>query len=133
MAEILIRLPWPPAKTSPNASRQGDWRAKSNAARSYKTSCGWECKAQGVRAIGSDTVSVEVTFHPPRNGRFDLDNALARCKQGLDAVAEAIGVDDALWSDMHLRRGDKVKGGCVLVHVRPSQGVQEIPHRGTVS
>ena len=131
--EILIRLPWPPAGTSPNGAH-GHWAAKSNAARSYKATCGWECKAQGVRPIGSDAVSVEVTFHPPRNGRFDLDNALARCKQGLDAVAEAIGVDDADWREMRLKRGDKVKGGCVLVHVRPveADALVSVEMRGVV-
>lgn len=114
----MIKLPWPPAKTSPNASRQGDYRGKARAAKKYKNECAWECKAQGVKPLGHSSVLVRITFHPPKNYRYDLDNALARAKQGLDAVAEAIGVDDADWQEVHLIRGDKVPGGCVVVEIK---------------
>lgn len=118
--EYLIRLPWPPAKSSPNGS-QGDFHGKARAGRSYKADCGWICKAQAVQPFGPSVggVHVEVTFHPPTAHAYDLDNMLARCKRGLDAVAEAIGVDDRDWLSMRLERGDKVKGGAVLVRVRP--------------
>jgi|TARA_R100000455_G_C6261268_1_gene116622 crossover junction endodeoxyribonuclease RusA len=116
--DYLIRLPWPPTKTSKNGS-QGDFRGKAKAAKGYKTDCGKECMAQHVRRMGVEAVDVDVTFHPPSLRAYDLDNMLARCKQGLDAVAEAIGVDDAKWQSMALRRGSKVKNGCVLVHVKP--------------
>jgi crossover junction endodeoxyribonuclease RusA len=115
--EYLIRLPWPPTKSSPNGS-QGDFYGKASAGKSYKKQCAVECMAQGVRPILAGSVSVEVTFHPPTARAYDLDNMLARCKRGLDAVAEAIRVDDADWQAVDLRRGEKVKGGAVLVHVR---------------
>ena len=118
--EFLIPLPWPPAKSSPNGS-QGDYRGKARAGRNYKADCGWICKAQAVQPFGPGVggVHVEVTFHPPTARAYDLDNALARCKRGLDAVAEAIGVDDRDWLSVHLARGEKVKGGAVMVRVRP--------------
>ena len=119
MTEYLIKLPWPPAKTSPNARRQGDWRKKASAAKGYKTACAWECKARNIRPMVCDAVDVEITFCPPSLRRYDLDNMLARCKQGLDAVSEAIVVDDAQWRSMVLLRGDKTPGGCVLVHIKP--------------
>lgn len=115
--EYLIRLPWPPAKSSPNGS-QGDFRGKASAGKSYKRSCALECMAQGVRPMPAGSVSVEVTFHPPTARAYDLDNMLARCKRGLDAVAEAIRVDDADWQAVHLRRGAKTQGGAVVVHIR---------------
>ena len=40
--------------------------------------------------------------------------------QGLDAVAEAIGVDDALWPAMDLRRGERCKNGAVRVEINPT-------------
>jgi len=113
--EQLIRLPWPPSKSSLNGS-QGDWRGKADAGKEYKATCAQECMAQRIRPMSAPVV-VHVTFYPPTARRYDLDNALARMKRGLDAVSEAIGVDDADWQSMHLHRGEKVKGGAVLVHV----------------
>lgn len=120
----LVRLPWPPTATSPNASGQGKWRAKNGAARAYKQACAWECAIRQVRPMDCDAVDVEVTFCPPSLRRYDLDNQLARVKHALDAVAEAIDVDDSKWRSMRLIRGPKVKDGCVVVHIQPLQNIQ---------
>lgn len=129
-----ITLPWPPAALSPNASGQGKWRKKSEAAKAYKNTCIKECWAQRIRKIDADEVAVTIVFNPPRSGKYDLDNALARAKQGLDAVAEAIGVDDACWQSMSLVRGQKVKGGNISVQIRAlGKGVKNIPLRGAVT
>lgn len=110
-----IELPWPSSKLSPNGAH-GHWRVKSGAAKDYKYQCAMMIRAQKVRPV--DAVQcVCITFHPPSNRRYDLDNALAKLKQGLDALAEALGVDDAEWQSMVLRRGEKVKGGLVVVSV----------------
>lgn len=111
-----IRLPWPPKKTSANASRQGDWLGKSKAAKSYKHMCAALCKQQKVQRIEAEgNVAVTVTYCPPRNGRIDWDNMAGRCKQGFDAVAEAVGVDDGRWWPVTSKRGEKVQGGAVYV------------------
>jgi crossover junction endodeoxyribonuclease RusA len=112
-----IELPWPPKELSPNASGQGKWRRKSEAAKKYKNECALLLIAQGVRQLDASSVHVTIIFQPPSLRRYDLDNALARCKQGLDAVAERIGVDDADWLSLTLSRGDKVAGGRVIVSV----------------
>ena len=63
-------------------------------------------------------VSVRVTFNPTsRTSRYDLDNLLGRAKQGLDAVSEAIGIDDSQWQEMTLRRGVKGGQGSIVVEV----------------
>jgi crossover junction endodeoxyribonuclease RusA len=115
--EYLIRLPWPPAKSSPNGS-QGDYRGKARAGAAYKATCGKVCMEYGVRRQPWGGADVSITFHPPTARAYDLDNALAKCKRGLDALSEAVGVDDADWLSMTLHRGEKVKGGCVLVHLK---------------
>lgn len=126
-SEYLIRLPWPPAKTSPNASQQGDYRGKARAARSYKATCAKECWAQSVRRIDAEGhVPVEITYCPPRNGRLDWDNISKRAKQGFDAVSEAIGVDDGRWWPVTLRLGEPVEGGAVLLHFKPADNWQSI-------
>lgn len=120
MAEYLIRLPWPPSETSSNAKGQGKWRTKSEAAKSYKATCIQECWAQQVRKMDhTGDLPVAITYHPPREGRCDWDNISNRAKQGFDAVAEAIGVDDGSWWPVLLERGPKVKGGCILLHFGP--------------
>lgn len=130
MTECLIRLPWPPSKTSKNGS-QGDFYGKARAAKNYKATCAKECWAQSIRHMGLDRVAVTVTYHPPTNGRIDWDNMAARCKQGFDAVAEAIGVDDGNWWPVTSQRGPKVKGGAVLVHVK-EPATQTVELRGTI-
>ena len=133
MAEVIITLPWPPTKTSPNKSSPGNWWEKSGAAKSYKETCGKECQAQGVRKInhGGEDVPVSVTYHPPANRRIDWDNMANRCKQGFDAISEAIGVDDGKWWPVVSNKGEKVKGGCVVVRITPKLAT-DIPHRGLI-
>lgn len=113
---MRVELPWPPQKTSKNGS-QGDYHGKAKAAKSYKNSCAWCCVEQGVRQIKADRVTVKVTYYPPVNRRIDWDNMAARCKQGFDAVAEAIGVDDGQWWPVVSDRGPAKKGGAVVVEV----------------
>ena len=112
LAKII--LPWPPSAMSPNGAH-GHWSAKSSAAKAHKLACWAMCKAQGVRPVEADAVDVSLIFYPPSRRAYDLDNALARIKQGLDAVAEAIGVDDSRWQAMHLERGERCKDGGVIV------------------
>lgn len=130
----LIRLPWPPSKTSKNGS-QGDWRGKAKAARSYKEQCAWECVAQRVHKLDfNGDIPVTITYYPPDNRRVDWDNLAGRAKQGFDAVAEATGVDDGNWSPVLLQRGEKTSGGAILVDINsPPQGVTHIEHRGQIN
>lgn len=133
MTEILIRLPWPPTKTSPNKSGQGKWREKSEAARSYKSDCIKTCWAHKVRKLEYRRAHVELTFFPPTAHAFDLDNVLSRAKQGLDGVAEEIGIDDSKWDRMTLIRGEKIKGGCILVHIMDAESaLVDVPFEGMV-
>lgn len=116
---MMVRFPWPPQAMSANGS-QGKWRAKASAAQAYKAACWALCKEARVARLDAPAVEVTVVFCPPRNGRFDLDNLLGRCKNGLDAFADAIGVDDGRWQSMTLERGPKEKGGAVYVHATPT-------------
>ncbi|MBM3603586.1 MAG: endodeoxyribonuclease RusA [Alphaproteobacteria bacterium] len=117
MIVTQIILPWPPVAMSPNATRQGNWRGKTEAAKRYKADCWAICKAAGVRAIDAQSVEATIIFCPPSRRAFDLDNALARIKQGIDAIAEAIGVDDSKWRSITLERGQVCKDGGIIVHI----------------
>lgn len=127
---IRVTLPWPPRETSANGS-QGKWRKKSEAAKSYKATCTWMIRAAKVPRIDFEPL-VSVTFCPPsRVSRFDLDNTLGRAKQGLDALADALGVDDAQWPEMRLKRG--LKGGVGSIVIDVMRPIEVVPFRGTIS
>ena len=112
----MIELPWPDPKLRPNAASPGNWRRKSEAARKYRADCLTLCRAQGVKPLKCDEaeLTVRITFHPPDKRRRDLDNMVASFKQGIDAFAEAIAIDDHRFAYM-IRRGEPVKGGKVVV------------------
>ena len=120
MNPVCVELPWPPIKSSPNGS-QGDWRGKARAGRDYKRDCWAVIKAAGIAPMSAGEVEVNIIFCPPDNRRRDLDGCLTRAKRGLDALSEAIGVDDSRWNVITLERGDKVRGGSVIVSVMPSR------------
>lgn len=115
-----ITLPWPPARLSPNAGYTRNFWAKASAARKYRDDCLILLKTQPVPKLYGP-VMLDMTFCPPTKRLADLDNLLARSKQGIDALAERMGVDDKLF-EFTLRRGDPVKHGKVVVSIRPVAG-----------
>lgn len=77
--------------------------------------CIGELKLQSVpRMFVDDPIMLDLTFCPPTRRRFDLDNALSKAKQGIDALAELMGVDDQIF-EYTLRRGEPVKGGKIII------------------
>lgn len=120
MSVPQIILPWPPTAMSPNGAKGKFW-AKATAAKAYKATCWAICKERNVRPVEAGAVEATIIFCPPTARRYDLDNALARIKQGLDAIAEAIGVDDSQWRSITLERGERCKNGGVIVHIHEVQ------------
>lgn len=111
-----ITLPWPPSKLSRNSS-QGDYNGKARSARLYRSDaliCALR-DARGHKAPDGQ-IMLDMTFCPPDLRRRDLDNLLAMAKQGIDAIAEVLRVDDECF-EFTLRRGPKVKGGAVVVKI----------------
>jgi crossover junction endodeoxyribonuclease RusA len=109
----MVELPWMPSALRPNAASPGNWRKKSSAAAKYRADCLTLSKASKP-AIEHGAYEMVIDFYPPDRRRRDLDNMLASFKQGIDAVCEAIGIDDYGLS-FRLRRCEPVKGGKVVV------------------
>lgn len=109
-----ITLPWPPSKLSRNGS-QGDYSGKARSARLYRSDA-LICALRDARGVtvGDGPIMLDMTFCPPDKRRRDLDNLLAMSKQGIDAIAEVLRVDDARF-EYTLRRGEVAKGGEVVV------------------
>lgn len=114
MTVLSITLPWPPKELSPNARLH--WSKLARAKKSYRYACVVQAKAQGAQRITADKLHVSLMFYPPSRRAFDLDNALARMKSGLDGLADVLGVDDRHWK-LSIDRAEEV-GGMVKVEVR---------------
>ncbi|WP_180317249.1 endodeoxyribonuclease RusA [Delftia acidovorans] len=111
---LEITLPWPPKELSPNARIH--WAQLAKAKKAYRAACAWTAREQGARALQADKLHLSLTFYPPSRRAFDLDNALARMKSGLDGLADVLGVDDKNWS-LNIARAEEI-GGMVKVEVR---------------
>ncbi len=57
-----------------------------------------------------------IIFHPPNKRRADLDNMLASFKQGIDAIAGYLKVDDSIF-ELTISKGEPVKHGKVEVMI----------------
>lgn len=113
---VELELPWPSSKLLPNARSPGAWRVKQVAAKAYRADCDIVCRAAGLRPNGVERAHLTLRFCPPDRRRRDLDNMLASFKQGIDAIASAIGVDDCHFG-FTILRGEPVKGGTVRVAI----------------
>ncbi|MBO9680940.1 MAG: hypothetical protein J7556_22160 [Acidovorax sp.] len=72
--------------------------------------------AQGACRVQATRLHLSLVFYPPSRRAFDLDNALARMKSGLDGLADVLGVDDRHW-ELTIKRAEEI-GGMVKVEVR---------------
>ena len=112
---MQIELPWPPKELSPNARIH--WAALARAKKAYRHACAVSARSQGLGRINAEKLHLSLTFFAPTRRAYDLDNALARMKAGLDGLADVLGVDDKHWS-LSIQRGD-APAGCVRVEVTP--------------
>lgn len=115
---MRIMLPWPPTGLSPNS--RNHWAKTAKLKKQYREACFWQAMEQGARPIHAASLHLTLTFYPPTRRAYDLDNALARIKAGLDGLADVLKVDDKHWT-LTIKKGESV-GGFVEVHIeRPTE------------
>ncbi|MCK9394203.1 MAG: hypothetical protein M0Q44_01265 [Methylobacter sp.] len=113
LAAMELTLPWPAVTLSPNC--RAHWSKKSKAAKSYRKECALLCRVQNLKIDGLDEkLHLFIDFYPPRNGRVDGDNMLARIKSGIDGIADHLDIDDSNFV-FHPMIKEKLQGGCVKV------------------
>jgi len=115
----MIILPWPPTALSPNVRTH--WAKKAKAKKAYREACAWTAKLHGAGPIKADRLRLTLEFVPPSRRAFDLDNALASIKSGLDGLADVLGVDDSRWSLTIRKALDGEIGGMVRVNIEVQQ------------
>jgi len=65
--------------------------------------------------MNTERVKMQYTFHPPRRGRYDDDNFIARMKPARDGICEALCIDDSIVELQPVIWGDKHPGGQVII------------------
>lgn len=111
---MIIKLPWPPTGLSPNA--RNHWAKTAKLKKMYRDACFWKAREQGVIPMQADKLHLTLTFYPPTRRAYDLDNALARIKAGLDGLSDALKVDDKRWT-LTIQKGESV-GGFVQIEIK---------------
>lgn len=113
---LVIELPWPDAVLNPNVKRH--WAVKSKAAKKARMAGYLAAKAVlGHRTYTHDggKIPMRIEFFPPDKRGRDLDNLVSAVKANRDGIADALGVNDKLFSPMTVVMGSVVKHGLVLV------------------
>ena len=117
---MKVELPWPAAALSPNRKNGRHWSAVHDIkSKRLRDACNLTIQAMGKTGYvpPPGALSLVLTFCPPDKRRRDLDNLQAAMKPDFDGVSQALGVDDQHFHPLTLRRGEAVKGGCVVLEI----------------
>ena len=114
---VSVSLPWPETALSPNTTAH--WTVKAKAKKEYKRIAAmrtYQANQYGFNQIAGQ-VDVEFHFYPPRAGKYDEDNLIARMKAGIDGIAQAIKTDDSRFHYKEMRIHVPVSGGLVVANI----------------
>lgn len=118
MKEYLIRLSWPSRDLSSNA--RGHWASRSRAVKAYRREAWAMCQRHKVQAMPGAVL--EFTYAPPDRRRRDAQNMPHMLKAAIDGIADAMGCDDHGFRCVFPSQfSEPVKGGAVLVHIKPQE------------
>ena len=122
---IIIELPWFQNDTRPNARKH--WTARSKAKNidkelGYYTTL--DIRSKTFNPLTSmllfGNIPLEITFYPPSNRGYDLDNCLASCKAQIDGISSALGINDRAFRPIQLDFGEVIKNGKIVYKINES-------------
>ena len=117
---IRVELPFPPADLFPNRANGRHWtavRQMKDTAKEIAYVLTRAAAGPRDKPLSAGDVPLAITFHAPDKRRRDRDNCLAAAKHQLDGVALALGIDDAQFEPLTVRRGEPVKGGLMVLEI----------------
>ena len=116
--DIIIYLPWPPTINDYYRVTKAGQRYLDKKVRAYRAGVAESISEQCPGLYIEDTMFLEVCLYPPDRRKRDLDNYM---KGLLDALTEAaLWEDDVLINQLHIYRGEVVKGGSVKISISDS-------------
>jgi Holliday junction resolvase RusA-like endonuclease len=117
-------LSWPPQELMPNRANGRAWQTSYATREAYRLESYLKTRQAMTTQHyeppkGRDgavmTWQIMFTFHPPDARRRDLDNLHAAMKPAIDGMAQALGVDDALFVRHAQQWGERLDEGFVVV------------------
>lgn len=118
---IVLTLPWPDSRLSPNARTHR--MEKARLTKKARADAGWlTLNALGRQRVNSYRVDVRITFTPPRS-TINLDNAIGAFKAAQDGIADAIGVPDERWNVTYGELQKSQRPASVLVEITETLGI----------
>lgn len=129
---MIITLPWPDSKLSPNGrahrKRVASVKAKARKDAAYLTFDAMQKHlATKSHFQGEARLPFRVTFYPPDKRHRDDDNMIGSFKAYRDGIADALGVNDRQFRPEYVF-ADPVKPGRVEVEIIPAiHGDKSLP------
>ena len=118
---MIITLPWPDRRLSPNARLHfrvvAAVKKQARADAHILATVALSLKDKRAISAGDGKIPIEVRFYPPDNRHRDDDNAIASFKAARDGIADSIGVDDKRFQPVY-RFMDPDKPGRVEVEIK---------------
>lgn len=118
---MLIKLPFPDARLSPNRKNGKHW-SSTNAIKKAAFECAYYLTREAMALQKEKLIptQLEIIFIEPDKRRRDMDNMLASIKAYIDGLSLALGVDDYTFAPITIDR-DYAKGaGAVYITIKPS-------------
>jgi hypothetical protein len=107
-------FPWPDAQLCGN--RRSD-RRKITAIRAAARDTGWALASEARLKFKSIPLRLTMTFIQPNHLKRDILNVAEGMKYSIDGIFNALGLDDCLIAEVHLRWGGYMRGGAVQVEL----------------
>ena len=119
MTAVTFTLAFPDKVLWPNG-RPAHWAEKARAVKSARQSAWAAALAADVKSLrAGHGYDIAVTVHPKTRNAIDRDNCVASLKSYLDGLADALGVDDRTFNTPSVTFGEPVKGGRMILTIRP--------------
>lgn len=99
---MVIVLPWPDKRLTPNAKRRSHWtvyrpaekKAREDACYATYAAAGAGMRDTRQSVSGSHKIPVTVTFYPPDRRHRDDDGMVGSFKHYRDGIADALAIND---------------------------------------
>lgn len=118
---LIIRLPFPDSRLSPNRKNGKHWTSTVGAKNAQKEQAAWLTKEAlglaGPQDWGQGNIPLSLLFLVPDKRQRDLDNLLAASKAMLDAVAQELGINDSRFKPVLLDSVLGPKEGALIAAV----------------
>ena len=118
-AKLRLELPWPDRRLWPNCHLHPlrKYPAQAQAKRDgYYAALAVLQPHRRTWAVNVP-LTLELTAHPPTIRGYDDDGLIGAFKHYRDGISLALGIDDVKFTTLPVVRGEKRKGGAVIVRI----------------